>query len=277
MTLRRPTIIDRLIPHTDLLLESPLAAPRRAGGQASGLVQQAVQRQQQRVTRWDRVQTRIETRHIRSHRYSKEATAGSEEVMQEKGPRERENLQVQARHLVPPDMRAQDLDQLGDAEFDDDYINNDGEDDECETLVESIDDSDLSSTDSSSTYSPPSKCSSDSCSDLPALESLDPELPLPSYIYEETSYESYETPRYSSSRLESSRCQTPRYGTSNYDSAECVASRPEIHESPTYLSTSYATITLAKSKSPSPARNYCSSRNKSKSRSPNPQISSSSS
>lgn len=136
MTLHRPTIIDHLIPRTELLLESPPVAAQavRAGGRASGLEQQVVQR---RVTRWDRVQTRTETRHIRSHRHRKGATAGSEannnsshnnrgtlvgseETMRAKGLRER-GPRVQARHLVLLDTKVQDLDQPGDAEVDDKY------------------------------------------------------------------------------------------------------------------------------------------------------------
>lgn len=178
-TLHRPTIIDHLIPRTELLLESPPVAVQavRAGGRASGLEQQVEQRQ---VTRWDRVQTRTETRHIRSHRHRKGATAGLEETMRAKGLRER-RPRVQARHLVHLDTKVQGLDQPGDAEVDGKCMSYNMDDIEFETSVGNIDNSDLLSTDSSSTYTP-SEPSSDSCSDMPASESPKPEPALQSQL-----------------------------------------------------------------------------------------------
>ncbi|KAE9968359.1 hypothetical protein EG328_007631 [Venturia inaequalis] len=171
----------------DILLESPLAAIRRAGDLASGLEQWVVQR---RVTRWDRVQTRTETRHIRRHRKgatagSEEANSskqgimvGSEEVTRAKDLRAREDLLVQARHLVLPDTIALDLGQLGDAKIVDKYMTSNEDDNEFDIPEELIDSSDLSSTDSSSTNTPSERLL-DSYSDLPALEPLEPGPTLP--------------------------------------------------------------------------------------------------
>lgn len=165
MTHRRPTIIDHLIPRTDLLRESHLAAHHRAGGRASFLEQQVVRR---RVTRWERVPTRIEIELTCNQGHKKGATAGSEEannnkrgilvgseeVTRAKDLRAPEGLQVQARHLVLPDTTALDLGQPGGAEAVHKYMTSDGDDDGFVTFDGLIDSSDPSSTDSSSTYTP---------------------------------------------------------------------------------------------------------------------------
>lgn len=154
MTLLRRTIIDHLIPRTGRILESPRALRvvtlNRAGGRAFGLAQQVVQ---QRVTRWERVETRTE--HRRKH--NGRATAGSDSVMRAKVLQERDNQVVQARqHRVLQDTKAQVSDQRGGAEFrhktGDKRMISHGIRNESETFVEQTDNSNLSSTDSSATY-----------------------------------------------------------------------------------------------------------------------------
>ncbi|KAE9970236.1 hypothetical protein BLS_005000 [Venturia inaequalis] len=103
---------------------------------------------------------------------------GSEEVTRAKDLRAREDLLVQARHLVLPDTIALDLGQLGDAKIVDKYMTSNEDDNEFDIPEELIDSSDLSSTDSSSTNTPSERLL-DSYSDLPALEPLEPGPTLP--------------------------------------------------------------------------------------------------
>jgi hypothetical protein len=175
MTLHRPTIIDHRIPRIGLHPESPpvlliMEIPNRAGGQVFGLAQPVVRR---RVTRWEHVETRTEVRPRPRHRggamggleeasNNREATVGSEEAMRVKDPQEQRGQEAQARqHQVLPDTRAQDLDQQGDVEAFDDSINE-----------QQNDNSDLSSIDSSSTYTQSSDSSSDCFSDSFSHSSL---------------------------------------------------------------------------------------------------------